>query len=507
MSLILDQVLVTAAEMSAIETRLLARGMPVAALMEKVAGRVAQRLQALYPRPCRVGIVAGAGHNGGDALVIGRELWAAGYSVEVYAPMGDMKDLTAAHARYLRSLGIPFVDQLSPQWQVIVDGLFGLGLSRALSESLVAVIEQMNGLGIPICSVDMPSGLNADTGEGMGACVRATHTFCLGLWKRAFAQERALDWLGQTQRVDFDIPVEDVAAEVGQPVRHRWIVPDSAVWTLPRPVVTHKYQQGHVLLIAGSRTYPGAVILAAWAARASGVGMLSIAVPESLRLWVSGHIPDAVILGCPETDTGAIAELPTHWEWGRYQAVVYGCGVTRETGDVLSALQSLTCPLLVDADGLNQLAMGDGLAWLRSRSGATIVTPHAGEFRRLFPEWVGAVDPALGAAQASGSYVVLKSARTVVAAPQGTVSILRESTPALARAGSGDVLAGLMGGLLAQPCAVGIPLEQRVQAAVWWHAQAGRRAAAERTEAGVDAQTLTNYLIPTLQAHLQRVQS
>jgi len=491
--------------MSAIEARLFARGMPVAALMEKVAGRVAQRIQILYPRPQRVGVVVGAGHNGGDALVIGRELWAAGYAVEVYAPLATMKDLTkdltAAHARYLQSLGIPFVEKPAPDWELLVDGLFGIGLTRPVSGSLVAVIEHMNGLGIPICSVDVPSGLNADTGEGMGACVRATYTFCLGLWKRAFAQEQAWPWLGVAERVDFNIPVVDVEVVVGQPPAQQWLRPHPQVWPLSRDLSTYKYRQGHLLLIAGSRTYPGAVILAAWAARASGVGMLSIAVPESLRLWVSAQIPDAVILGCPETAAGAIADLPHNWEWHRYQAIVYGCGVTREAGDVLfSALLSADCPVLVDADGLNQLAMGHGLAWFQSRSGATIVTPHAGEFQRLFPEWVGHTDPALGAAQTSGSYVVLKGARTVVASPQGHLGILRESTPALARAGSGDVLAGLMGGLLAQPRAAGITVEQRVQAAVWWHAQAGLRAASERTEAGVDAQTLTNYLIPTLSA-------
>ncbi|HEY9646214.1 MAG TPA: NAD(P)H-hydrate epimerase, partial [Chroococcidiopsis sp.] len=161
--------------MTAIESRLFAAGMPVAALMEKVAGRIARRVQALYPLGARsrVGVMVGPGHNGGDALVVARELHLRGYEVMIYRPLTTGKELTAAHAQYAASLGIPMVDEVSAlrgcDW--LLDGLFGFGLTRSLEGAIADAIDQVNGWRRPVVSIDLPSGVHTDTGAVLGTAV------------------------------------------------------------------------------------------------------------------------------------------------------------------------------------------------------------------------------------------------------------------------------------------------------------------------------------------------
>jgi ADP-dependent NAD(P)H-hydrate dehydratase / NAD(P)H-hydrate epimerase len=507
----LEQVVVTAAQMSQIEGRMFEAGMPVAALMEKVAGLIARRAIALYPKASRVGVLVGPGHNGGDALVVARELSLRGYDVRIYRPLHKSKMLTEQHARYVGSLGIPFTESvdLLLGCDVLIDGLFGFGLERPIDGELAAAIDRLNRSNIPIISIDLPSGLHADTGEVLGTAICATHTLCLGLWKLACLQERALSYLGKVERVDFDIPWDDVQAIAGKSPQFQRITPKMVRSALPltRSLTTHKYQQGHLLLVCGSRRYTGAALLAGLGARASGVGMVSVAVPASLKLWLSAQLPEALVIGCPETPAGAIAALPSEVDLARYSAVVCGPGLTEGAIDAVQAVWGAPCPLVLDADGLNSLAqMGSILPkeppLIRGsqngiRSHLTVFTPHWGEFQRMFPQFSHTANlpiAARSAAQHSGAIVVLKGAKTAIAHPHGMVWLNPESTPALARGGTGDVLVGLMGGSIAQAAAMRLPLEPIVPATVWWHAQAGIRAARDRTELGVDALTLTQYL-------------
>lgn len=501
----LECFVVTAEQMRAIEDRVFAAGMPVPALMEKAAGRVAQRITELYPdRSTGFGLLIGPGHNGGDGLVVARELHLQGYPVQVYCPFERLKELTDAHARYARSLSIPFSTNLEAlaTCDVLVDGLFGFGLERSLTDPLATAIATLNSWQKPALSIDLPSGIHTDTGEVLGTAVRATHTFCLGLWKRAFMQDAALAYIGTAERLDFGLPLAHVLAVVGEPEVER-ITPEGAIalLPLPRPADTHKYKQGNLLLIAGSRTYPGAAILTALAARASGVGMLTMAVPQSLVPILVAQVPDALVVGLPETETGAIAHLPEDLELSRYSAIACGPGLTPQATAVVETLLGSDRPLVLDADGLNILAAREG--WeVRSRSAPTILTPHLGEFRRLFPniEGVDRIALAQTAAQRSGAMVLLKGARVAIAHPEsGKVWVNPDSTPALARGGSGDVLTGLLSGLLAQVTLRGMPPESAVKAATWWHSQAARWAAQQRTELGVDAVTLAHSLIPALQ--------
>ncbi|WP_017298112.1 bifunctional ADP-dependent NAD(P)H-hydrate dehydratase/NAD(P)H-hydrate epimerase [Nodosilinea nodulosa] len=507
----LDRV-VTAEQMRAIEGSLFEAGMPVAALMEKVAGRIAAWVVDRFPRQHypRVAVVGGPGHNGGDGLVVARELFALGYSVQVCSPASRPKPLTADHLRYGEYLGIQTfqrIGDLAP-CDLLIDGLFGFGLERPVEGAMADVVAAINALDCPVVSIDLPSGLHTDTGAALGAAVRAAHTLCLGLWKQAFCQDEALTYSGQSHLIGFDIPAQAVAAvlESAPAVRRTTPATVRAKLPLPRQPDTHKYRVGQLLLVAGSRPYAGATLLSALGARASGVGMLTLAVPESLRLMVLAQMPEALVVGCPETDQGAIARFPDDLDLGRYGAIACGPGLSRHAMAPVQAVLDSSAPLLLDADGLNLLAeLGCGDT-LPSRAAPTVLTPHRGEFERLFPGQLAAQGTAGAAAQAAagqtGAVVLLKGACTAIAHPQGHLWYVPESTPALARGGSGDVLTGLIGGLLAQKIAgAENPLAMALDAALvgaWWHGQAARAAAADRTELGVDGFHLAQYLNPVL---------
>jgi hydroxyethylthiazole kinase-like uncharacterized protein yjeF len=524
---------VTAATMRAIESALFEAGMPVAALMEKVAQQIATWVMATYPRTTypQVVVLVGPGHNGGDALVVAREMAHRGYGVRVVVPTTRHKDLTASHLHYVRALGVSVSSALpdSHDCQTVdlwIDGLFGFGLERPLDQGMADIIAAVNAHPSPVVSLDIPSGLHTDTGEVLGIAIRATHTLCLGLWKRAFCQDVALPYLGQRHRIDFNIPPFALTAGLNDLPPVRQITTSDALACLPLPRVAncHKYQVGHLLIVAGSGQYAGAAGLAGLGARASGVGMLTLAVPESLRWMVVAQLPEALVIGCPETETGAMADLPTDVAnaLDRYDAIACGPGLSRQAGGVVDAVLACNCPLVLDADALNHVAQRQPSFTLAQRSAPTVITPHLGEFRRLFPELtLPPLDPSQAAqvaATQNQSIVVLKGACTAIAHPDGQLWLNADSTPGLARGGSGDVLTGLMGGLLAQAfapfrgarpevdhhgpkAALDLALDAAL-AGVWWHSQAAKDVASRHTELGVDGPRLAAALTTTLAATL-----
>jgi NAD(P)H-hydrate epimerase len=390
--------------------------------------------------------------------------------------------------------------EILSECDVLIDGLFGFGLERSL-QSLIPLVDQINNWTMPRVSIDLPSGVHTDTGECLGTAVRATQTLCLGLWKQGLLQDHALQYVGESELIEFDIPIADVAAVLGDSPKVQRITDDGAIAALPlsRPASTHKYQMGHLLAICGSRRYSGGALLTGLGSRASGVGMLSIAVPASLKPMLSAELPEALIIGCPETESGAIAELPVNF--GQFDAIACGPGLTMDAGAIVQRVLESDRPLILDADGLNLLVQQG----LYKRQTTTVLTPHLGEFKRLFPEIEGncRVTATQQAAAQSGAIVLLKGARIAIATPQGEVRINPQSTPALARGGSGDVLTGLIGGLMAQDLAANrCDVLNVVQSGAWWHAIAGIYASKTRTVLGVDAYTLGQSLIPAL-AHRQ----
>jgi len=509
---IVETAIVSAEQMSQIESQIFAAGMPVAGLMEKAARLCFNQIMSLYPlaTTTSVGILVGPGHNGGDALVIARELFLAGYRVKVYRPFFKLKQLTASHANYVASLGISLYEEIQAlsDCQLIVDGLFGFGLTRDLPENLIGAIDVVNSWSQPVVSIDLPSGIHTDTGAVMGRSIKATHTFCLGLWKKAFFQDCALEYLGQSTRIDFGLLRHHIWSVLPEPVPIKQITKAIALsfLPLPRSVTSYKYQQGHLLLICGSQTYTGAAILAALGARASGVGMLSIAVPESLKTEMIGRLPEALIFGCPENKEGAIASLPfSANDLSQFDTVACGPGLTTHAESVITKVLQSPCPLILDADGLNILSQRDVIEVLSDRDAPTVLTPHLGEFKRLFPD-ITEVEDRLNAvqiaAQKSQATILLKGARTAIANARGLTWLIAQSTPALARGGSGDVLTGLTAGLAAQTKDFD-NLFDTVATAAWWHAQAAIKAAQERSELGVDATTLAEYLTPTISQFLR----
>ncbi len=261
--------------------------------------------------------------------MVARELHFRGYDIWIYSPFPKLKELTALHLQYAQSLGIYCYAEIEnlPDCDFLIDGLFGFGLERNLTDSIATTINQLNEGNKPIISIDLPSGLHTDTGEVLGTAIKATYTLCLGLWKLGFLQDQALDYIGKAELIDFDIPLQDVYAVLGDTPKIKRITKLTALTSLPlpRPLVTHKYKEGHLLLICGSKRYAGGAILTGLGARASGVGMLSIAVPESLKSLLVSHLPEALIIGCPETETGAIArlELPEKTDLSSFSAIAW----------------------------------------------------------------------------------------------------------------------------------------------------------------------------------------
>ncbi|WP_242022960.1 NAD(P)H-hydrate dehydratase [Pseudanabaena mucicola] len=490
-------------QMQAIEKLIFQAGMPVAALMEKVALRITARLSELYPAQDypRIGVLVGSGHNGGDALVVARELHHQGRQVKIHQVLPKSKPLTRVHGCYAKSLGIPFVelDDLA-DCDLIIDGIFGFGLERDITGEIAIAIDTINHWSIPVLSIDVPSGLHTDRGVAMGTAIGATHTFCLGLWKRGLLTESAASYVGKLELIGFDIPAQTALQVLGDDHSLWRINPQQILRShlpLKRPVTAHKYEVGHLLLVVGSAQYAGAALLAAMGAKATGVGMVSIAVPYSLKSLLLVQMPDALVIGCPETASGAIANLPD-LDLEKYQAIVCGCGLSLDAAPVVEQLVHGDRHLVLDADGLNAVA-AMGVEHLQSRTGATVLTPHWGEFCRLFPylRAVERLEALQTAVSQTNATILLKGAKTAIAVPHRAmpkIYINPESTPALARGGSGDVLAGMIGGLLAQ----GMTASDTAIVGTVWQAQTAIWLAQQRTEMGVDPLTLAQGLLPFL---------
>ena len=230
--------------------------------------------------------------------------------------------------------------------------------------------------------------------------------------------------------------------------------------------------------------------------------MLSIAVPESLRHLLISRLPEALIIGCPETPSGAMESLPlSDTELAKFDTIAGGSGLTVDAQPVIERIINFNCPLILDADALNivaKLAKNNPQNIFHTTSGIRVITPHLGEFKRLFPKIKhperDRIQAAQQAAQDSNAIVLLKGAKTIIAHPNNSVWIIPESTSALARGGSGDVLTGLLSGLVTQKKNNPQNIFNTVALAAYWHARSGIKAAQERTELGVDAFTLSSYL-------------
>ncbi|MEB2343250.1 MAG: NAD(P)H-hydrate dehydratase [Deltaproteobacteria bacterium] len=502
--------LVGAAAMRALDRHTIETlGVAGALLMESAGRAVAEAVltaRAAAARPGDVLVVCGAGNNGGDGLVAARHLALLGVPVRA-ALVAEPKRLApdaAANLTRARAAGVPVAigaPLRTAGAAVIVDALFGTGLTRPVTGAVAAAIQRIATArpGACVVAVDLPSGLDADTGQCHGPCVAADLTVTIALPKLGLALEPGRTLAGRI--VVARIGIADAAPGVRADAE-LWTAPAAAARLPARPPDGHKGSFGHVLLIAGARGTTGAAALAAEAAARAGAGLVTIACPagvnEILEVkcteMMTAPVPDGAEGGLAAAALGALLALARERD---VVALGPGIGRTEETRKLVRELAPrIARPLVVDADGLFPFgapARGreGALGALKGRRAATILTPHPGEAARLLGASAADVNrdrvgSARRLAEGSGAVVVLKGAATVVAAPDGRVAVNPTGGPALGTGGTGDVLTGVIAALLAQerPSRRGGAFESAVLGA-WLHGQAGDRLSARRGRAGV----------------------
>ena len=464
-----DHLLVSGEQMAQLEQQLFASGLPVEALMEKAALLVARHLLEHEPLQAGALVLVGPGHNGGDSLVVARELHLAGVAVRIWSPFERHKPLTAAHLDHGRWLGIPLLQEAPDpaDGALWIDGLFGIGQLQGPEDAIEnLLLARQRQRPYHLLAVDVPTGLCADQGICLGAGAAVAHcTTTIGLVKTGLVQDPALAYVGQLVRLDLGLPPALLAGlPANQPLAlgpkdHQAGPPQQAgrlnQCATSTPAAS-KYQRGRLLVIAGSSPYRGAAALALAGASSSGCGSLRAVLPAPMGQSLWQQLPQVVVnqeLDCNPAGDLLLEGLASA-TLERLDAVLIGPGIGSGSGagglENWQPLQAFQGLLVIDADGLNRLSQmdGGGLAWLQQRRGPTWLTPHPGEFARLFPQWMGLppLEAAQQAAQASGASVLLKGARSIVAAADGRRWQLLKANPRAARAGLGDVLAGYAAG-------------------------------------------------------------
>lgn len=483
---------VTAAEMRTLDqTAIKEYGIPGIVLMENAGLRIVETIrQGNFGE--RIMIVAGSGNNGGDGFVVARHLYQEKkVSVWITASPADYSGDALINLKILTKLGITvrclrdetvwrdFIQTLQSA-DLIVDAIFGTGLARPLDDFYQQLIRQLNLSPAAVLAVDLPSGINADTGRSLGAAVQADLTVTFALPKLGHFLFPGAAHRGRLQVVDIGIPPALLTAH-----SRTVLTADSIRPLLPdRESNSHKGTFGTVLLVAGSQGMPGAAVLAAAAALRGGCGLLQLAVPRSIQAVVAAQAAEVITIPLPVDESGqleAAALTVLREKWRQCQAAAIGPGLTQSEHLLpllAGLLQECNLPLVLDADALNLLALAPELL-PGSRRAPTILTPHPGEAARLLKVTAKEVQAdRLAAAQELAkrfqSTVVLKGAHTIVADPAGTLAINSSGNNGMATAGSGDVLTGLTTSLLAQGLAAG----EAARLAVYWHGLAGDLAAA-----------------------------
>jgi ADP-dependent NAD(P)H-hydrate dehydratase / NAD(P)H-hydrate epimerase len=469
--------LLTNREMGEADRRTIAGGVPGTTLMEAAGAAVARSVMARHPPGSRVAVVTGTGNNGGDGFVAARHLEQAGYRVAMHL-VGRRETLkgdaawAAGQWQQAVATGTPGLTDAD----VIVDSLFGAGLDRAVAGDALAAITAMNRAGVPVVAVDLPSGINGTTGAVMGEAVNATRTVTFFRKKPGHLLLPGRDHCGPVEVAQ--IGIDDGVLNDIRPAT--W---ENGPWLWGRSFFVpsaagHKYSRGHAVVVSGGRTRTGAARLAAMAALRGGAGLVTLATPRD-ALDINAAASLAVMVRPVDTAT----ELEVMLSDPRFNAVTIGpgAGIGGHTREMTLAALSGPRSLAIDADALTSFAdHPEDLFAALAANGKAVLTPHAGEFHRLFATALekntDAATAKLAAARAAaavaGAVVVYKGADTVIAAPDGRAAINANAPPWLATAGTGDVLAGLAAALLAQ----GMPPFEAAAAAVWIHGDAATAA-------------------------------
>jgi ADP-dependent NAD(P)H-hydrate dehydratase / NAD(P)H-hydrate epimerase len=453
--------ILTNAEMAKADAFAVAHGVRSLTLMENAGRAVADTIAARY-KPCAVTVLCGPGNNGGDGFVVARLLDEYGFIVRV-AHDADPKGDAAAMSEEWKGVRVALTPEALDGAKLVVDALFGAGLSRPLEGAAAQIVEALNDL--PVVAVDIPSGISGDTGQPVGGVyVKAvlTVTFFRRKPGHLLLPGRAL--CGETVAADIGIPPAAASTQLHEN--------SPALWDLPRPTLeSHKYSRGHCVVVSGVAHATGAARLAARAALRVGAGLVSVTSPPDAVAVNAAHLT-AIMIKPFEGAAGLFALLSDT----RLNVVVIGpgLGVGGETRELVMAALKSGAGIVLDADAITSFR-DDPDALFNRLHDKCVLTPHAGEFERLFPglldESASKVDAVRAAAARAGSVTLLKGADTVIAHPNGKAAINANAPPALATAGAGDVLAGLIAGLLAQ----GMTAFDAACAGAWLHGDAANR--------------------------------
>ena len=471
----------------------------------------------------RILILIGPGNNGADGLVIGRHLRRWGADVCCYVVRGrpghdpKMADALAHDVMVVDAegdTGLAQLDQWIDRSECVVDSILGAGRYRPLSGVVSDVAARVNnrrghGSVASVIAVDLPTGVDPDSGAADAGAIVADSTLALCFPKFGIANFPGAGYAGQIHVLDVGLHPQ-AAADADLPVE--WMTPATAADLLPaRPLDSHKGTYGHLLIVAGSRNFVGAAALAAQGAHRAGAGLVTLATPESVYPVVAAKLTETIHLPLPEDADGrvdvsaadAILERLTN-----YSALAVGCGMGWSDGAtafldrlLLSAEHPPTLPVVIDADGLNNLSRCD--AWRQRLKAPAVLTPHPGEMATLTGQSTSRIqsarlDAATQWAAQWGHTVLLKGAHSVVARPDGGTRILPFANPALAAGGTGDVLTGITGGLLAQ----GLSGYDAASLGGFLHGTAGEQVRQRRGTAGVVASDLLDR-IPAIMESLR----
>jgi NAD(P)H-hydrate epimerase len=461
--------LLTAEEMGEADRFTIESGVPGLTLMENAGRAVADEVARRFPDAGTVAVLCGPGNNGGDGFVAARHLAERGYRVRLGFngdPARLPPDAAANARRYAGKRETLSADILAGD--VVVDALFAAGLTRPIEGDYAVIIERVNASGLPVVAVDVPSGIDGTTGEVRGVAIKALSTVTFFRLKPGHLLLPGRLHCGEVSLADIGIP-----SRVLDTIKPKTFANEPPLWLQHFPWPTpegHKYARGHAVVVSGPLCSTGAARLGARGALRAGAGLVTVASPRD-ALSVNASSLTAIMVREAD-DARALQGLLADQ---RKNAVLIGPGVgvgERTKAMVLASLGS-SAAVVLDADAITSFAEDSAklFAAIGKRAAPVVLTPHDGEFARLFGDIAGSkLDRSRSAASRSGATILLKGADTVVAAPDGVASINATTSSWLATAGSGDVLAGMVLGLLAQR----MPPFEATSAAVWLHGKAAK---------------------------------
>ena len=463
---------VTAQEMRQIDQQTIEQiGIPGTVLMEHAGSAVVRVLRQQFPECKNIGIIVGKGNNGGDGLVVARQLAHTGQPIQIFlvSPPESFAGDALINLQIAQGLDLPITPILSEDElerlksqltssDLIVDSIFGTGLRGGVHGFIGDVIECINGSGKPVIAIDLPSGLSADTGIAEGACIQANYTVTMGLPKRGNLIHPGAELTGQLEVADIGFPLSVIDA---QNIQINWTQPSDAVRLLPsRQTHSHKGTYGRVFVAAASTGMTGAAALTSAGALRVGAGLVTLGTPKSLNSILEVKLTEVMTLPLPETAEGSLAlEAKTDIIEAIEQSksiLAIGPGLSQHPETVAlvhSLIRESETPTVIDADGINALSKSREI--LSSLSPQTVLTPHPGEMARLIGGTVETLERdrigiAQQFAQTHNVTLVLKGAPTVIAGGNGEVWINSTGNAGMATGGMGDVLTGLIAGLIAQ---------------------------------------------------------